>query len=73
MQIELGAPIEFASAWPLGVLPLTGRVAGGGGTSIVNIRRNFPSVSKTWILRFDRSPTYTLLLRSIAIACGRRN
>jgi hypothetical protein len=49
MQIELGAPMTAASRAPVGVLPLTARVAGSGGTSIVNIRRNLPSASNTWM------------------------
>src|SRR5262245_57725546 len=73
MQIELGAPMVAALAAPVGVLPYTGLVSAGGGTSMLNMRRNFPLVSKTWMRRFDRSPTYTLLFLSTAIACGRRN
>src|SRR6266550_436037 len=46
MQIELGAPIIPARRAPVGVSPLTGGMPGGGGTSIVNIRRKLPSVSK---------------------------
>jgi hypothetical protein len=57
MQIELGAPITAARRSPVGVLPLTARVSGNGGTSMVNIRRNLPLVSKTWMRRLERSPT----------------
>ena len=53
MQIELGAPMTAARASPVGVLPLTARVPGVAGTSIVNIRKNCLSVSNTWMRRFD--------------------
>src|SRR5262249_34850096 len=47
MQMELGAPIIAASRSPVGVFPFTGLLPGGTGTSMVNIRRKRPSVSKT--------------------------
>ena len=41
---------------PFGVSPFTDFVAGSGGTSMVNIRRNLPSVSNTCTRRLERSP-----------------
>src|SRR5258707_15815931 len=72
MQIELGAPIARARRSPVGVLPLVERVGGSGGATIVNMRRNLPSVSNTWMRRLARSPTQLLLLRSLAIVSGVR-
>ncbi len=57
MHIELGAPIARVSASPVGIAPLTGRDVGSGGTSIENMRLKLPSVSKTWMRWFVRSPT----------------
>ena len=41
MQMELGAPMTSARRSPVGVLPLTARVPGSGGTSIVNMPQEF--------------------------------
>src|SRR5215510_5566113 len=73
MQSELGAPIGCVRRSPVGVGPLTGRDVGSGGTSIENMRLKLPSVSKTWMRWFVRSPTYTLSWRSIAIEWGMLN
>src|SRR6266849_3112326 len=72
MQTAFGAPTPFMLPGG-GVGPLTALVPGAGGISILNIRRNLPSVSNTWMRWLPRSPTYTLSFLSTAIACGVRN
>ena len=47
MQIELGAPISGSAGRRSACCRSPAFVPGTGGTSIVNIRRNLPSVSNT--------------------------
>src|SRR5260370_3869432 len=49
MQMAQGAPGDIVPVVEMGLLPMAGRGSGGAGTSILNWRRNFPFVSKTWI------------------------
>src|SRR6266581_1239090 len=53
MQMAQGAPGDMVPVVAVGLLPMAGRALGSTGTSMVNWRRNFPSVSKTWMRRLD--------------------
>src|SRR5712691_4507707 len=59
IQTAFGAPTPFMLPGS-GVGPLTALVPGAGGISILNIRRNLPSVSKTWMDRLQRRLGYML-------------
>src|SRR5436189_5124353 len=70
MQTALAAPTPFMLPGG-GVGPFTALVPGAGGLSILNIRRDFPQVSKTWMRMLPGTPAYTLPFLADAAAAGR--
>src|SRR5260370_21485258 len=70
MQMAQGAPGAMVPVVAVGLLPMAGGALGSTGTSMVNWRRNFPSVSKTWMRRLAPAARWMLFWASAAALLG---
>src|SRR5258708_14072252 len=70
MQRAQGAPGDMVPVVEVGLLPMAGRASAGTGTSMVIWRRNFPSVSKTWMRRVARGGPETIFLGAGGVLGG---